>query len=87
MSSLPPVRIRGSQLLALPEQAKMCPREGERQEERTDGGWKWEEVQVDVGTVPCVGQHVWARLTCRGAAHRVCEYAMMSENIHHHTQL
>lgn len=81
------MRISGSQLLALPEQAKMCPREGERQEERTDGGWKWEEVQVDAGTVLCVGQHVWARLTCRGAAHRVCEYAMMSENIHHHMQL
>lgn len=36
----------------------MCPRERERQEERTDKGWKWEEVQVDVGTVLCVGQHV-----------------------------
>lgn len=81
------MRIRGSQLLALPEQAKMCPREGERQEERTDGGWQWEEVQVDVGTVPCAGQHVWARLKCWGAAHRVCEHAMMSENIHHHMQL
>lgn len=65
----------------------MCPREGERQEERTDGGWKREEVQVDVGTMLCVGQHVWARLTCRRAAHRVYEYAMMSENIHHHIQL
>jgi len=70
---LPPsfrVRIRGSQLLALPEQANLCPREGERQEERTDGA---PEVRADVGTMPCVGQHVWAHLTRCGAAHRVCE--------------
>lgn len=39
------------------------------------GHWRWEEVQVDVRTVLCVGQHVWAHLTCCGAAHRACEHA------------
>lgn len=34
---LPLVMTRGSQLLALPEQVNLCPREGERQEVRLAG--------------------------------------------------